>query len=626
MNASTEQQRTAAHKPKEERDSVVVRFAGDSGDGIQLTGSQFTNETVVAGNDVATLPNFPAEIRAPAGTLAGVSGFQIHFGSGDIFTPGESPDVLVAFNPASLRANLSDLKPGGTLILNEDAFTKKNLAKVGYETNPTEDDELKRNYRVHIVPITKLTQEALSDTGLTSREIERCKNFFALGVMLWMFNRADDITVNWIERKFAKKPELIDANKRALEAGRTFAEATEIFDHSIIVPPAKLEPGTYRNINGSTAMAYGFVAAAVKSQRTVFLGAYPITPASDLLHELAKHKAYDVVTFQAEDEIAAVCAAIGASYAGSIGVTSSSGPGIALKGEAIGLAVMTELPLVVVNVQRAGPSTGMPTKTEQSDLLFALHGRHGETPMCVLAASSPTSAFEMAYEACRIATKYMTPVMLLSDGYIGNGSEPWKIPDPAKLKEFECELATENNNPDGPFLPYLRDEATLARPWAIPGTPGLMHRIGGLEKQDKTGNVSYDPENHDLMCKLRAEKITRIRSEIPPIEIDGDDSGDTLVIGWGGTEGSIREAVQACQESGLSVSRIHLRYINPLPGDLGDIISRFKNILVPEINSGQLCAVIRNRFHVDAKGFNQLRGQPLQSSKLEDAIREISKR
>lgn len=607
-----------------ERNSVIIRFAGDSGDGIQLTGRQFTNESALAGNDIATLPNFPAEIRAPAGTLAGVSGYQIHFGSEEIFTPGEVPDVLVAFNPAALKANLSDVKMGGIIVLNEDAFTDKNLSRVGYEQNPCDDENLKQNYRVFVVPISRLTKDALANTSLTPNEVDRCKNFFALGLMLWMFDRPREATRAWIDKKFKKRPELVDANKIALEAGYTYGDATEIFDLSFSVKPADLEPGLYRNINGSTALAYGIVAAAQKSKLSVFFGAYPITPASDLLHELARHKRLGVMTFQAEDEIAAVCAAIGASYAGSLGVTSSSGPGIALKGEALGLAVCTELPLVVVDTQRAGPSTGMPTKTEQSDLLLALHGRHGEAPVCVLAASSPSTAFSMAYEACRIALKYMTPVILLSDGYIANGSEPWQIPDPSSLPEIINRRIDKTNNPDGPFMPYMRDEQSLARPWAVPGTPELMHRIGGLEKQDLSGNVSYDADNHAKMTALRAEKIARIASEIPPIKIDGDDNGEILLLGWGGTEGTLREAQRRCREEGISVSRLHLHYLNPLPADLEPALRKFKHVLIPEINTGQLKSIIRDKFLIDAKGYNAVRGQPLRSSKVVEAIKSLA--
>ena len=551
-------------------ESVVVRFAGDSGDGIQVTGGRFTNESALAGNDIATLPDFPAEIRAPAGTLAGVSGFQIHFGSIDIYTPGDRPDVLVAMNPAALKANIDQLKPGGILILNQDSFTDKNLQKVGYSDNPCDDEKLSENYKVLVVPVTKLTRDALADSSLTQREIDRCKNFFTLGIMLWMYNRPTESTIAWMKSKFAKRPELVEANTKVLQAGLTYAEATEIFSqHCYEIKPAKLKPGTYRNIGGTTATSYGLLSAAQKSGVPMFFAAYPITPASELLHEMSKHKRLGVTTFQAEDEIAAVCAAIGSSFAGALGVTSSSGPGIALKSEAMALAVVTELPLVILDIQRAGPSTGMPTKTEQADLFQALYGRAGESPMCVLSASSPASAFLMAYEACRIALKYMTPVMLLSDGYIANCSEPWQIPEPTSLKPFELTKITENNNPDGAFLPYKRNETTLARPWAAPGTAGLSHRIGGLEKQDQTGNVNYEPDNHQLMTDLRAEKIARIAAEIPPTEIHGEPQGDLLIVGWGGTEGTLTKAVMEAQNAGLSVSRIHLQHLNPLPPDLG---------------------------------------------------------
>ena len=602
---------------------MTVRFAGDSGDGVQLTGSQFTTESALAGNDLATLPNFPAEIRAPAGSLPGVSGFQIQFGSNEIFTPGDSPDVLVALNPAAFKSNLRDLKPGGILILNQDAFNEKNLTRVGYSASPLDDPALRERYRVYSLPITTLTREALADTGLSSREIERSKNFFALGVMLWMFHRPTEATNQWIEQKFKKHPELVAANKRALAAGIAFADTTEIFDVSYSIRPASLAPGTYRNINGNTALAYGIIAAAQKSGLQVFWGAYPITPASEILHELARYKHLGVTTFQAEDEIAAVCSAIGASYAGNLGVTCSSGPGIALKTEAITLAVATELPLVVVNVQRAGPSTGMPTKTEQSDLLQAMFGRAGEAPVCVLAASSPVTAFEAAYEACRIAVRYMTPVFLLSDGFIATTSEPWKLPDPASLRPFPVSFATAPNGADGKFLPFLREQTTLARPWAKPGTPGLTHRIGGLEKQDRTGNVCYEPENHHLMGELRAEKIARIAKEIPATEIDGDPKGELLVIGWGGTEGSIHEAVRQLRHEGhRGISRIHLTYLNPLPPDLEGILHSFRHVLVPEINFGQLRSILRSRFLVNVRGFNRVAGQPLRVAELKLAMLE----
>ena len=608
-------------KSSEELESVVVRIVGDSGDGIQVTGGRFTNESALAGNDIATFPDFPAEIRAPAGTLAGVSGFQINFGSVEIFTPGDEVDVLVALNPAALKSNLDQLISGGTLILNEDAFTEKNLGKVDYQSNPCEDVQLREKYQVHVVPITRLTKEALEDSTLTVREVERCKNFFTLGILLWMYSRSYQSTISWIRSKFAKRPEIAEANVTALQAGMTFAEATELMAQRV-VREAELEHGEYRNLNGTTALAYGLVSAVQKSGREAIFAAYPITPASELLHELAKHKRFGLTTIQAEDEIAAICQAIGASFAGMLGITSSSGPGIALKMEALSLAVMTELPLVVVDVQRAGPSTGMPTKTEQSDLLQALYGRPGETPLCVLAASSSSTAFEISYEACRIALKYMTPVVFLSDGYIANCSEPWRIPDPKKLKPFELQITNKNNNPDGTFLPYLRDETTLARPWALPGTPELMHRIGGLEKEDKTGNVNYDPDNHLLMTRLRAEKIERIADEIPPLEVDGPVKGDLLVLGWGSTEGSIIKAVQQARADGLDVARLHLYHLNPLPRDLEAVLRNYKNVLVPEINTGQLSTVLKSKFLIDVVGLNVVRGQPLKVADICEKIFE----
>ncbi len=605
----------------EQRDSAVIRFAGDSGDGIQVTGGQFTNESALAGNDIATLPNFPAEIRAPAGTLAGVSAFQINFGNFEIYTPGDTPDVLVAMNPAALRANLADLKPGGVLILNEDAFDKKNLARVDYESNPCEDQELAEKYRLYVVPITRLTKDALAETDLGNKAVERCKNFFTLGIMLWMFNRGPESTERWLKAKFKKKPEIADANILALKGGMAYAEATEIFDITWEIPPASMEPGTYRNIDGTMATAYGLIAAAQKSELPMFFGAYPITPASDLLHELAKHKGLGITTFQAEDEIAAVGATIGAAYAGSLAITSSSGPGVALKIEAIDLALIAELPMVIIDVQRGGPSTGLPTKTEQSDLFLAAHGRPGDAPLCVLAASSPESAFEMAYEAARIATKYTCPVILLTDGYIANSSQPWRIPDPSQLKPFEINKITENNNPDGEFLPYKRDEKTLARPWAVPGIPGLTHRIGGLEKEHETGNVSYDSDNHHLMTTLRAEKIERIAQDIDPIEVQGDKDADLLVVGWGGTEGTLRQAVESCIDEGVSVARIHLKHICPFAPNLGEILTSYKRILLPEINTGQMKQMLQGEFLVEIDGLNVVRGEPLKVSQVVEEIK-----
>lgn len=606
--------------PSEELAHVVVRIAGDSGDGIQVTGTQFTHETALAGSDLATLPNFPAEIRAPAGTLAGVSGFQIQFGSTEIFTPGDAPDVLVALNPAALKANLHDLPPGGALILNEDAFHEKNLSKVGYTTNPCEDESLKAKFRVYVVPVSRLTKDALADSGLSSREVERCKNFFTLGIILWMFNRSAERTERWIAEKYKKTPELVAANKKVLQAGMTFGEATEIFDTSYTVKKAKLEPGTYKTINGTQALTYALVAASLKSELPLFFGAYPITPASELLHELSRHRALGVSTFQAEDEIAAICSAIGASYAGALGVTCSSGPGISLKAEAMGLAVSTELPLVVINVQRAGPSTGLPTKTEQADLLQAMYGRHGEAPMCVLAASSPSSAFTLLYDACRIAVKYMTPVIFLSDGYIANCSEPWKVPDPAALPEFSFNRPEEFCPTGTPFLPFKRNEETLARSWATPGTAGYTHRIGGLEKEAGTGNINYEPANHALMCKLRADKIERISQDIPELEVDGEETGDVLVVGWGGTEGTLIQATKVAREKGIKVSRIHIHHINPFPKNLEKVLKSFRRVLLPEINHGQLKTLLRDKFLVPVEGFNIMRGEPL---KVADVVEEI---
>jgi len=613
----------AKNKKIEERESVVVRFAGDSGDGIQLTGMQFANESALAGSDVATMPNYPAEIRAPSGSLQGVSAFQIHIGAYDVQTTGDRPDVLVAFNPAALKVNLPGVKQGGVLIVNEDAFTDKNLEKAGYPQNPLRDESLAESYRLFPVPISTLTKQALKDSGLKANEIERCKNFLALGVMLWMFNRPATATLHWIETKFAKNPQMAAANRKALEAGIAYAEATEIFSSTFLIKPAALKPGTYRNLDGTAATVYGLLAASQLSGLKLFLGAYPITPASDILHELSRHKRLGVVTFQAEDEIAAIGAALGASYAGALGVTSTSGPGMSLKSEFLGLAVMTELPLVVINVQRAGPSTGMPTKTEQADLLQALFGRHGEAPLCVLAASSPSDCFPMAYEACRIAVKYMTPVILLTDGYIINGAEPWRIPEIESLRPFEFSFARSNNNSEGDFLPYARDPATLARPWAVPGTPSLMHRIGGLEKEDGRGGVTNEPLNHHIMCQLRAEKIEKITAEIPPVEIDGKPSGELLVLGWGSTEGAISEAVRNLRQEGKDVSRIHLRHLNPLPSDLGSILARFARVLIPEGNLGQLAMWIRAKYLVDARGYNRITGQPLGVPEIEEAIRKL---
>jgi len=600
-------------------DEVTIRFVGDSGDGMQLTGTQFTNTAALVGNDLSTLPDFPAEIRAPAGTTYGVSGFQIHFGSQDILTPGDTCDVLVAMNPAALITNIKLLKSGGIIIANTDAFTEKNLRMAGYSANPLEDDSLS-GYNLQKVGITKLTANALVDMKLSTKVIDKCKNFFALGLMYWMYNRPLDQSIRFIEAKFGKKdPQLAEANLRVLKAGFNYGDTTEVFTTRYEVKPAKLPPGKYRNIMGNTATALGLVAAAKKAGLQLFLGSYPITPASDILHELSRLKNFDVKTFQAEDEIAAVCSAIGASYAGTLAVTTTSGPGMALKTEAIGLAVMLELPLVIIDVQRGGPSTGLPTKTEQADLLQAVHGRNSEAPLCVIAASTPADCFEAAYEACRLAIKFMTPVICLTDGYLANGAEPWKIPAVEDLKEIPVNFA---KNPEG-FHPYSRDENTLARPWAIPGTPGLEHRIGGIEKENITGNISYDPDNHDLMVRLRAEKIERIADDIPLQTVHGPEEGDVLVLGWGGTFGSTRSAVNRAQAKGLAVAHAHLRYVNPFPRNLGEILYKYKKVLIPEINTGQLLKLIRAKYLVPAVGYDAVKGLPLRAEDIEQKIQDI---
>jgi 2-oxoglutarate ferredoxin oxidoreductase subunit alpha len=602
-----------------EIDDVVIRFAGDSGDGMQLTGNQFSNVTAVVGNDMVTLPDFPAEIRAPAGTLPGVSAFQIHFSSNDIHTPGGSPDVLVAMNPAALKLHLDELKPHGTLIVNQDAFTQRNLERVGFDSNPLEDHSLDA-YRLISVPITDLTRKALDETSLTAKEKDRSKNFFALGIMYWLFNRPHDPTVRWLEKKFAARPELAQANLLALRGGMAYAAATEVFQSTYEVPPARQQAGRYRGINGNSALAMGLVAAARQAGLTLFQGSYPITPASDILHELSRYKNYDVITFQAEDEIAAVSSAIGASYAGALGITSTSGPGLALKGEAMGLAVMTELPLVVIDVMRAGPSTGMPTKPEQSDLLMALHGRHGESPMPVLAPSTPGDCFWIAFEAARIAIKYMTPVMILSDGYLANGTEPFRLPAVSDLPEVPVAFAEAG---EGGFRPYLRNPSTLGRPWARPGTPGLEHRIGGLEKSDGTGNVDYDPGNHEHMIRLRAEKVERVARDFPATEVVGPESGELLILGWGGTFGAIRSAVLRCHGKGLPVAHAHLRLLNPFPSDLGEILGRYRSVLIPELNTGQLLQLVRSRYLIDAMGYNKVQGRPFTVEEIQDRIEKL---
>jgi 2-oxoglutarate ferredoxin oxidoreductase subunit alpha len=586
---------------------------------MQVTGDQFTSAAALAGNDLATFPDFPAEIRAPAGTLYGVSGFQINFASRDVFTPGDAPDVLVAMNPAALRTNVQDLKAGGLLVVNAGAFNAQNLKKAGYEGNPLDDGSLE-GFSVIAIDITKLTLAAVKESGLSTKEASRCKNFWTLGLMFWIYGRDMQPTVDWIQKKFKSRPDIVLANTLALKAGYAYGETTEVSHYRYEVPAAPVEKGLYRNIGGNTATALGLLASVQLSGVDMVLGAYPITPASDVLHELSKYKHLGVTTIQAEDEIAAVCAAIGASYAGRIGVSTTSGPGMALKTEAIGLAVAVELPLVVIDIQRGGPSTGLPTKTEQADLLQAIYGRNSEAPVCVLAASTPGNCFYMAIEAVRIALKYMTPVILLTDGYIANGAEPWKIPKVADLPKIKVEYRTD---PDG-FHPFLRDPETLARVWAIPGTPGLTHRIGGLEKDFHTGHISYDANNHDLMCRTRAAKIAGIANDVPEQKIEvGDDSGKLLVVGWGSTYGSIREAVQRCRDRGLSVSHAHVKYLNPLPRNLGDLLRRFDRVLVPELNLGQLVKLLRSQYLVPAESLSKVQGLPFKIDELEERIRQM---
>ncbi|MGY1630212.1 2-oxoacid:acceptor oxidoreductase subunit alpha [Geodermatophilus sp. SYSU D01186] len=606
-----------------ELDRVVIRLAGDSGDGMQLTGNRFTSETASFGNDLSTLPNFPAEIRAPTGTLPGVSSFQLHFADHDIMTPGDAPDVLVAMNPAALKANLSDLPGGGLLIVDSDEFTPRNLAKVGYATNPIEDGSLD-GWQLVSVPLTSMTLDALADSGLGKKEAERSKNMFTLGLLSWMYHRPTEGTVRFLERQFRRKPEIAAANIAAFRAGYNYGETTEAFAVSYEIKPAPMAPGRYRNISGNQALALGIVAAGQRSGLPVFLGAYPITPASDILHELSRHKAFGVRTFQAEDEIAGVASAIGASFGGALGVTTTSGPGISLKSEAIGLAVMTELPLLVIDVQRGGPSTGLPTKTEQSDLLQAMFGRNGEAPLPVIAPRSPGDCFDAALEAARIALTYRTPVMLLSDGYLANGAEPWPIPDVESLPDLRVDFATEPNGEDGEFLPYLRDPETLARPWAIPGTAGMQHRIGGLEKADKTGNISYDPANHDLMTRLRQAKVDGIAATLPPTEVeDPDGDARVAVIGWGSTYGPIGAACRRIRRSGRSVAQIHLRHVNPMPADLGDVLRRYDRVVCPEMNLGQLALLLRAKYLVDVQSHTQVRGLPFRAAELAAVIQDV---
>ncbi len=616
MNLHAQAGTTAAVKRKEQRDSVVIRFAGDSGDGMQLTGMQFTTESALAGNDIGTLPDFPAEIRAPAGTLAGVSGFQLNFSSLDIYTPGDNPDVLVVMNPAALKVNIRDLKPGGLLLADVDGFDAGNLKKAGYATNPLEDGSL-AGYQMATVDMTGMTLRTLEDLKLSNKVAGRCKNFFALGLCSWLYSRPIDPTLTWIQDKFKKTPELVEANSRVLKAGYHYGETTEMFAVQYEVRPARIAPGTYRNITGNSAVALGFVAAAKKAGLPLFLGSYPITPASDILHELSQYKNYGVLTFQAEDEIAGVCSALGASFGGSIAVTTSSGPGIALKQEAINLAVMVELPLVICNVQRGGPSTGLPTKTEQADLFQAIFGRNSDSPLPVIAAATPADCFATAYEAVRIAVKYMTPVILLTDGYLANGAEPWNVP---RFEDLPPIPAVFRTDPEG-FFPYLRDPQTLARPWVRPGTPGLEHRVGGIEKADVTGNISYDPANHELMTTYRARKVQAVAQDIPPTTVRGEAGGHLLVLGWGSTFGAIAAAVDELRGQDVRVSQVHLRYLNPLPPDLGSILARFTKVLIPEMNMGQLRTIVRAEYLVDAVGLNKVQGQPFKVAEILDGIR-----
>ncbi len=603
----------------EKRRDVSIRFCGDSGDGMQLTGTKFADETALAGNDLSTFPDFPAEIRAPAGTLAGVSGFQIHFASERVHTPADYPDLIVAFNPAAVRANVGDLRPGAMLIINSDAFNKKAWQRAGYTEDPIPD--LRERFELVEIPLTALNREALVGLDLTQRAIDRCKNFFALGLLSWLYGRPMESTERWLGNKF--EGDVLEANTRTLRSGWAFGETTELFPVSYQVPAAKIEGGSYRNITGNTALAWGIIAARVLMDRQVFLGAYPITPATDVLHEVARHRNFDIKTFQAEDEMAAVSSAIGASFAGNLGVTVSSGPGIMLKQEAIGLAIMVELPLVVIDVQRAGPSTGSPTKTEQGDLLLALFGRSSESPMPILAPSSAGDCFDTMIEAFRLAVKYMTPVMVLSDSYLANSSEPWKIPDVETLQRSPIRFAKREDFGEEGFMPYVRDPETLARPWAIPGEPELEHRLGGLTKEPVTGNVVYDPDNHAAMLKLRADKIAGFVADIPNIEVDGPTSGDLLVVGWGSTNGAITAAVDEAREDGLSVSRIHIRHMNPLPSNLQDVLSHFEHILLPELNGGQLSMILRSLFLLDIQPLNKVAGQPFRIAEIRSAIDEI---
>jgi 2-oxoglutarate ferredoxin oxidoreductase subunit alpha len=607
-------------------DRVIIRFAGDSGDGMQLTGDRFTELSAMVGNDLATLPEFPAEIRAPAGTLAGVSAFQIHISDHEITTPGDAANVLVAMNPAALKSELHGLEEGGTLIVNVDTFEERNLAKAGYAENPLTDGSLE-GYTVYEVPMTSLTKGAAAPLGVKPRDADRSKNFFALGLVSWMYTRPVEPTLEWIEKRFAKLPQVAAANTAAFKAGHAFGETTEVFDHVYRVKPAVLEPGTYTNITGNTALAWGLIAAGQLAKLPVFLGSYPITPASDILHELSKHKSFAVRTLQAEDEIAGISAAIGAAFGGHLGVTTTSGPGMALKAEAMGLAVSLELPLLIIDIQRGGPSTGLPTKTEAADLLMAMYGRHGESPLPIVAASSPSQCFHAAIEAARIALKFRTPVILLSDGYLANASEPWKLPDLSTLPDIAVEFATATNHVDDAgneqFWPYLRDPDTLARPWAVPGTPGLEHRIGGIEKQDGTGNISYDPENHERMVHLRAAKVAAVAADIPPLHISGDvDDAELLVLGWGSTWGAIDGGMNRVRVTGRRIAHAHLMHLNPFPSDLGEVLARYPKVLVPELNLGQLSRMVRAEFLVDARSVTKVQGLPFTAGELARAILE----
>lgn len=602
---------------------VVVRFAGDSGDGMQLTGDRFTSVSALFGNDLSTLPEFPAEIRAPAGTMAGVSSFQVRIADHQISTPGDAPSVLIAMNPAALRADLHHLEQNGMVIVNVDNFDERALTKAGYKANPLEDGSLD-SYRVVEVPMTSLTQNAVTPLGVKPRDAERSKNFFALGMITWMYSRPSEGTLAWIDQRFAKNEQVRISNRAAFQAGINFGETTELFDHPYAIAPAKLEPGEYTNITGNTALAWGLIAAAQRAKLPLFLGSYPITPASDILHELSKHKNFGVRTFQAEDEIAAAGSALGAAFAGHLGITTTSGPGVALKSETISLAISLELPMLIIDVQRGGPSTGLPTKTEAADLFLALYGRHGESPIPVIAAYNPPNCFDTAIEAARIALKYRTPVILLTDGYLANGAQPWKLPNVDSLPDISVEFATQHNHTrdDGSteFWPYLRDPETLARPWAIPGTPGLAHRIGGIEKEDGSGNISYDPDNHERMVQLRAAKVAGIAKDIPPLEVVGDADARLLVLGWGSTWGAIKSAVQNIRRSGRKVAWTHLTHLNPMPSNLGDILRAYERVIVPEMNTGQLCTIVRAQFLVDARSISKVRGVPFTSAELEAHI------